>query len=323
MATKVSERDLPYEQTIELRRRYESRSLLLLKHLAEPRKLALGYGAQKRLAEAQTYLGHVYMLGLLGQGIDVVKGFKLYHLAAKQGDGEATFCVSACFDTGTGTSRDESRMLTYLERAAKLNYPKAMHKFGMLLVSGSRGLKKHPVSGKLFVDRAVKLTQERVPQFLHDLATLHDSHLEPALSVDNDMALLLYSKAARFGYAQSQYTLGCCYDQGRLVERDPKEALRWFSRAAKQEHPKAQLKLSGLYLRGLPNVITPNEQTAFEWAHKAASHGLPEAEFGVGYFYQYGIGTTSDLDQARRWYMRAAYQNYEKGVVKLKELKKL
>jgi TPR repeat protein len=321
MSSNVSAWRLSNEDSQKLRKTYESRALQLLKSISLPRLLHLNIGPRK-LPEAQTFLGKCYAGGLLGLRVNHNKAFKLYILAAKHGDDEGTYAASLCYENGLGTTQDKVRAVQYLERAAKLNNSKAAHKYGMLLVSGGKEVSKAPTTGKMFVDRAVKGTDESVAEFVHDLATLHDYHPDMALLPDSEVAFGLYYKAATLGYPESQYVVARCFETGRLVDEiDYNESFYWFAKAAEQHHPPSQLKLSSFYLNGLTGVVSANETKSFEWALMAAHNGLAEAEYGVGYFYQNGIGTPKDYDQARRWYMRAAHQNYEKATLKVRELR--
>lgn len=55
-------------------------------------------------------------------------------------------------------------------------------------------------------------------------------------------------RAAKRGDAEAQFNLGLMYAEGRGVREDAREAVRWFRRAAEQDHARAQwwLRLRGL-----------------------------------------------------------------------------
>lgn len=122
------------------------------------------------------------------------------------------------------------------------------------------------------------------------------------------------------GYAPSQYQLGLAYEYGYIgLPIDPRRSIAWYSKAAAQGDPEAELSLSGWYLTGCNQVLPRNEHEAYLWARKAADKGLAKAEFAVGYFIgnlfitiENGIGVTPDFDDARRWYMRSAGQGNQR-----------
>jgi hypothetical protein len=55
-----------------------------------------------------------------------------------------------------------------------------------------------------------------------------------------------YRKAAEQGYADGQFNLGWCYENGRGVPRDLDEARRWYRKAAAQGHADARKRLAEL-----------------------------------------------------------------------------
>jgi len=52
-------------------------------------------------------------------------------------------------------------------------------------------------------------------------------------------AIKSHREVAKQGWAPALYNLGCCYNDGKGA-RDPKEAVKWFSKAAEQGHPETQ-----------------------------------------------------------------------------------
>lgn len=74
------------------------------------------------------------------------------------------------------------------------------------------------------------------------------------------------------------------------------------------------------------------------WARKAAERGLAKAEYALGYYTEVGIGVAPNLDEAKRWYYKAAStyfqhlslvviadisigQQHSKALLRLQELK--
>ena len=56
-------------------------------------------------------------------------------------------------------------------------------------------------------------------------------------------ALCIFRELARCGHAPALFLLGSMYSSGTDVERDPREALKWFLLAAVQGHPQALIDL--------------------------------------------------------------------------------
>src|SRR5206468_12753844 len=69
------------------------------------------------------------------------------------------------------------------------------------------------------------------------------------------------------GEAEAQYQLASMYWEGKTVNRDPTEALKWYQRAAEYGHREAQAKLAELYEQGAG--ISRNYERAAQWYMKA------------------------------------------------------
>ena len=76
--------------------------------------------------------------------------------------------------------------------------------------------------------------------------------------------------------------------------------------AAQQNHRDACFALTAWYLVGSPGVLPQSDTEAYLWARKAAQAGLAKAEYAMGYFTEVGIGVPANLEDAKRWYWRAA-----------------
>jgi TPR repeat protein len=87
---------------------------------------------------------------------------------------------------------------------------------------------------------------------------------------------------------------------------DARASIMWYSKAAMQEEHQAELALSGWYLTGSDGVLGQSDTEAYLWARKAALAGLPKAEYAMGYFTEMGIGVAPSMEDAKRWYWRAA-----------------
>ncbi len=87
---------------------------------------------------------------------------------------------------------------------------------------------------------------------------------------------------------------------------DPRQSIAWYSKAAVQEEHQSELALSGWYLTGFEAVLQQSDTEAYLWARKAAQAGLAKAEYAMGYFTEVGIGAPANLEDAKRWYWRAA-----------------
>eukprot|EP01052_Picozoa_sp_SAG31_P046144 SAG31_NODE_8705_length_1402_cov_1.298542_2_plen_196_part_00 len=136
------------------------------------------------------------------------------------------------------------------------------------------------------------------------------------------------------GLAAAQFALGHCYQHGYGVPApDLPAAIKWYRRAAEQQHAEAQCTLGCCYLsgasftdddveteyppkQGIDDHSKLKEQTkplaeaagrrAIELFEAAAAAGVPEAQYNLGWCYLKGQFVPPDLATATRFFEQAA-----------------
>jgi len=124
---------------------------------------------------------------------------------------------------------------------------------------------------------------------------------------DETEAVKWYRKAAEQNHAVAQHNMGCCYAWGQGVDKNYVEAVRWFRKAAGQNYAPAQRDLGVSYLEG--HGVAKDYVEAVKWYRKAAEQSDAAAQTSLGYCYAGGQGVTKDEVEAVKWYRRAAEQN--------------
>jgi len=276
-------------------------------------------------AEAQFFLAECYGNGSIGLQIDHEKAFSYYLQASKQSHPPSTYRAAVCYEYGAGTKKDHQRAVQFYRKAAALGDVLSMYKLGIILLNGTLNQDKNPREGLTWLKRAAAQADQTCPHALHELGLIYEGknpETNGLIIPDPNYSQELYLKAAQYGYAPSQYKLGLCYEYGLLnLPVDSRRSIAWYSKAAEQGDPEAELALSGWYLTGADNVLKQSDKEAFLWARKAANKGLAKAEYAVGYYYENGIGVKKDLEEAKRSYLSAASQNNKRALVRLKEMK--
>jgi uncharacterized protein len=132
----------------------------------------------------------------------------------------------------------------------------------------------------------------------------------PAQQSEADRKLLADIRAkAEKGDAQSQFELGWAFVEGNLgVAKDEAEAVKWFRKAAQQNHPNAQHNLGACYYKG--EGVAKDDAEAVKWFRKAAEQNAADAQYNLGFCYARGLGVAKDGAEAVKWYRKAAQQNY-------------
>jgi TPR repeat protein len=117
-----------------------------------------------------------------------------------------------------------------------------------------------------------------------------------------------YKAGAEQGDAEAQFNLGYCYDDGRGVEKDYAEAVKWYRKAAAQNFAPAQFNLGYCYANG--QGVRKDKAEAVKWYRKAAEQNYTPALSNLGWCYDNGCGVVKDYVEAVKWYRQAAGQGH-------------
>jgi TPR repeat protein len=221
-------------------------------------------------------------------------------------------------DEGGGTRKDFPKAVQWYRRAATLGDTAAMFKIGVVLLKGLLGEQKNVAEAINWLKRAAERADKDTPHALHELAGLYDTgntapEIRNKIVADDSYALELLERAAALGYKFSQFRLGQAYEYGHLgLDIDNRLSITWYTRAAAQGEHQAELALSGWYLTGAAGILEHNDTEAYLWARKAAVSEPPlaKAMFAMGYFAENGIGCPASMEDAKKWYGRAACESF-------------
>jgi TPR repeat protein len=272
----------------------------------------------KKLNSAGNVDAMFFLADCMGRGLfsagepDNKEAFLLYQSAAKQGHAQAAYRTAVCCEIGNeeggGTRKDPLKAFQWYKRASHLGDTPAMYKVGMILLKGLLGQPRNPREAISWLKRAAERADAENPHALHELGLLYETAEDNGPIVrDPAYAFQLFKQAADLGYKFSQFRLGAAYEYGLMgVPVDARQSIMWYSRAAGQAEHQSELALSGWYLTGSEGVLQQSDTEAYLWARKAAQAGLAKAEFAMGYYTEQGIGVPENLEDAKRWYWRAA-----------------
>ncbi|KAI8339713.1 hypothetical protein BC941DRAFT_421238 [Chlamydoabsidia padenii] len=300
--------------------------------LLEAQRIVKTLAMQSRIgrsgyAEAQFYLANAYGAGLMLLDVSHEKAFHLYLQGSKQSHPACTYRAGVCYELGLGTKRDNARAIRFYRKAANLGDPSAMYKLAMILLWGLLDQTKHPKEAISWLKRAAPLADAYHPEILHELGLVYENDNIPSVIPDQDYTRELVTKAARFGYAPSQYKLGIAYENGLWhCPIDARRSIAWYTKAAEQGHMESALALSGWYLTGAlgsdgVELLAQNDMQAYLWARKVADVGYAKGQYACGYYAEMGIGVGQNMAEALHWYELAAQQKYAKAINRLADLK--
>jgi len=115
-----------------------------------------------------------------------------------------------------------------------------------------------------------------------------------------------FKKSAEGGDSDGQVSLGTCFDMGRGVDINPAEAVKWYRKSAEQGNAEGQSCLGTSYNNG--TGVEKNLEEAFKWILKAAEQGLENAQWMTGLNYRSGWGVAENKAEAVKWFTKAAEQ---------------
>lgn len=264
---------------------------------------------------AQYYLADGYFSGLFNKGKeDYDKAFPLFLAASKHGHAEAGYRTALCYEFGWGCRVDGAKAVQFYQHAASKNHPGAMLRLGRACLMGEMGLGKRYREGIRWLKRGSESADFQYNAAPYELGVLHENGYGSDVFKDESYAAQLFTKAADLGHMEANYRLGDAYEHGKLnCPRDAALSVHFYTGAAQQGHPLAQLALCAWYMVGAEPVLEKDENEAYEWARRSAESGLAKSEYTVGYFTEMGIGCRRDPLEANVWYVRAADQGDERA----------
>jgi len=112
-------------------------------------------------------------------------------------------------------------------------------------------------------------------------------------------------KLAEQGNPEAQYKVGEMYEVGKGVKKDLPTAMKWFEKAAAQNHKKAGHKL--LFLDIKNNGLNNKSKTELGVLRQEAASGNPDAQYFLGKMYAAGIGVPKSLNNALTWLNKATF----------------
>ncbi len=206
--------------------------------------------------------------------------------AAAAGLSEAQFQLALIQEDESGALS----ALDLLRLAAKQGHMLAQSHLGALLL-GESSLSEVK-EAQIWLQKAAEQGDSKAQWLLSQLLLTGSREVKKDLR----LAFTWCQKAAESGFAPAQALFGLLH----VRIKKPKEAVRWWLKAAEQGDPEAQFNLATALTTGVG--VQPNSDQAFEWFLKAACQGILPAQAKVGLLYATGDGVGVDLIEAFKWF---------------------
>jgi TPR repeat protein len=259
----------------------------------------------KQLSESTGNVEATYQLGLLfsyfPDSTPEERSFALeyFRKAAAQGHISAQRELGQLYEHGKGVSVNAESAVYCYQSASKGGDARAMFLLGSCFARGFGIIKNESQAlhwYQLAADRGDVLAQNHL-----------GSRFEAGNGVPKDImkAVHYYQIAADQGYGTSQFNIGVIYENGRLGEKDLVKAAQYYHLAVAQNIDRAMNNLASLYERG-SGGLPQDYSEAFKLYEKSAKLGYARAKYNIGLCYEFGRGTTKDLELAKLYYIQAS-----------------
>jgi TPR repeat protein len=126
-------------------------------------------------------------------------------------------------------------------------------------------------------------------------------------------------KLAEEGDTKAQAVISDMFMRGRGVKKDEAKGADWLCKSMKSspDDPKFQVALGKMYANDTDQYVTHDYSKALELFQRAAAHGNAEAQYHIGFLYDFGDGVAKSPEEATKWYRQAAENGYAKAQFEL------
>lgn len=159
---------------------------------------------------------------------------------------------------------------------------------------------------------------EGLAEAQHDLATIYASG--KMMARDYKRAVYWFSRAADGGVANAHYNLGVMFQQGLGVQKDIRKAVGWYQSAANLGHPEAMYNLGIAYVEGVG--VARNIERGASYFRRAANGGVAQAAYNLGVLYETNFLGAVDFGKAEEWYRVAANEGHQDAKAAIQRVQK-
>lgn len=231
------------------------------------------------------------------------KRVMLLQKAADAGSLDAMYELSDCYCDGEGVSKNMDLAISWLTKAADLGLMKAQTTLGMLYMSGFEGHEQNYAISEKYLTMAA---ERDFPKAQVALSYLY-------IGMEEYGKALMWSRKAAELENEAYAILGQIYLEGLGVDKNEKEGLKYYEKAANGGDADAQNIVGNLFSN--KNFGWYNLDNAFKYYQMAAAQNHLYGMFNYGLCYVTGDGCNIDILQANEWIGKAA----EAGCVEAQE----
>jgi hypothetical protein len=245
-------------------------------------------------ADAQTTLGRAYQDGN-GLTHDDGLAARWYLKAAEQGNASAQNSLGTMYRMGSGVEQDKAEAVNWYRKAARQQYAAAMFNLATAYYNGD-GVGIDDV----FALAWFLLAQKNGSQAANDAVTRMTAELTPSQ------------------VAEAYVKLADMRTKGGDIARDDKEAAAWYGKAADMGDAFSSVQLAQRLVNGLG--VPQDYPTARRLCEFAANNRYGPGAYCLGLMNRDGLGGPKDLQEAVKWFGRAAEFHDDRAMLSLGEM---
>lgn len=231
----------------------------------------------------------------------------LYYLnkAVKMNCPRAISTLACAYGLGNVSilGKDDSKSKELTLKAAELNDELALSVLANGYNYGNNGYPKNVLKAKEYYERCIEIGELVYSESLCALGLeLCDCNNS---FCNRDRGINLLDEAAELKDSIAANYLGHIYEDGFLVSQDIDKAIEYYKIAVERDHPKAQYNLGRLLIDGLFGA-PKNEKLAIDLLERAAQQGNFDAMEDLGICAYEGKGMPVDMKRARMLFEKCA-----------------
>lgn len=257
--------------------------------------------------EAQYRLAEMYRRGR-GVETSIEKAVELLQLSAEGGYALSQACLGSIYqhpflyDLTIDTNEAERLSVYWTELAAKNEVGHAQNSLAVRYREGRGVSQSYEQAAYWFKKSSINSGRDSFSKTNSqiNLAIMYLRGLGVERSVSNAFELLESAAAneSRYSY-HAEHILGDLYFVAEYIE----DAISWYKRAAKRNHPLSMHNLGLLYEGGFGVAISYKD--AFDWYQKAEKRKHPNATTRLALMYERGLGVQQNYMVAFNLYQTA------------------
>lgn len=248
-------------------------------------------------------LGYALVRGLYGYKENSKLGYKYLEEASNQNDGYAKVYYYYLYTDGKDNEQDEQEGLNWLEEGVQLDNPLALVEKGIYTYKHAGGNKEEYKKAESYFRKAHSINNNYGYEELADIYLFDDKAGGLSAKFIYDSYLCLTPKTSQALYLRAE-----CLDK----MNKHKKALKLFTIAANAGNEDAALTLAQKYMHG--ENVDKDSNKAISYLNFCINKGNPKGYVQAGYGYLYGLIGEENVDEAKKWFKKAADKKDEEGM---------